>query len=100
MVVSKTGFKVSLVSALILTGSLIGVAQADHDHSILPYVMFGVFASMLHQDSHGSHSYRYTTKRRHVRHGHGHGHGHGGHYASNYRHSHSHSSYLYKNKRH
>ncbi len=98
MVISKTSLKVSLVSALILTGSLTGTARADHDHSILPYVVFGVFASMLHHDSHGSYNYRYKTKRRHIRHGHGHGHG--GHYASNYRHSHSQGGYHYKKKRH
>ncbi len=96
MGISKAGLRISLASALVLAVSLPGTAQAHHDHSVLPYVMFGVFASMLHHDSHNSHSYRYTTKRRHVRHGHGHG----GHYASHYRHSHSQGGYVYRKKRH
>ncbi|MCP3687096.1 MAG: hypothetical protein GY784_01670 [Gammaproteobacteria bacterium] len=96
MGISKAGLRVCLASALILVVSLSGTARAHHDHSILPYVMFGVFASTLYHNSHSSHSYRYTAKRRHIRHGHGYG----KHYAPGYQHSHSQGGYVYRKKRH
>lgn len=104
MTIFKTGLKVSLISALVLVSSITTTARADHDsHSILPYVALGVFATMLHQNSH---SYRYTTKRR-IRHSSHNGHsnhfGQGGHNGSHYKHrQHSHSSggYSHKQKRH
>jgi len=106
MVYIKTVLKVILVSTLLVTGSMT-TAQASHnDHSILPYVALGVFAGILHHNSHSHSYYRYKKKRRHGHNGHsGHyGHsshyGHGGHYSSGYQHSHSHGGYHYKKKRH
>ena len=94
----KTGLKVSLISALLLAGSVTTTAWADHDsHSILPYVAIGVFATILHHNSHGHH---YTTKRRYrYSTGHGHG-GHYGHSGHRKQHSHSHGGYHNKHKKH
>ncbi len=100
MIKTKTGIKVSIISALFLAGSATQVAQADHNsHSILPYVAIGVFASMLNNHSH-SHRYIYKKKRHHRHRGHAHyGHG-GGHYSAHYRRNHNHGGYHYKRKRH
>ena len=96
----KTGFKVSLISALLLAGSVTTTARADHDsHSILPFVALGVFAAMARYNSH---SHRYTTTRTY-RHSKRYGHSnHGGGYSHNKRHQHSHSSggYSHNQKRH
>ncbi|MCP4431674.1 MAG: hypothetical protein GY806_11900 [Gammaproteobacteria bacterium] len=103
MVNSKTGIKVSIISALFLVGSAIPAAQADHNsHSILPYIAVGIFASILNNHSH-SHRYSYKRKRHHRHSGHsnyGHGGHSGGHYSSNYQHNHNQGGYHYKRKKH
>lgn len=107
MVNLKTGLKVSLVSVLLLVGSMASTARADHNsHSILPYVAIGIFASILN-NNYRSHGYRYKTKRRHGHSGHnghnshsGHGGHSGGHYNSHSRQSHSSGGYHYKSKKH
>ena len=93
MVHLKKALKVSLVSVMLVAGSLT-TAQASHsDHSILPYVALGVFAGILHNSSrHGHSHYRYKIKRHHY--------GHSGHYSSGYQNSYSQGSYHYKKKRH
>lgn len=107
MVILKAGLKVSLVSALLLAGSMASTAQADHNrHSILPYVAIGVFASILHNNAH-SHRHHYKKKRRHGHSGHyghnshyGYGAHNGGRYSSHSQHSHSSGGYHYKRKKH
>jgi len=105
MATFKTGLKISVISALFLAGSITTTARADHNnHSILPYVAIGVFASILHQNAH-SHRYTRTTRRySHSRHhGHNNHYGHGGHNSAHYKrkqHSHSSGGYSHKQKRH
>ena len=103
MVYLKTALKVTLVSAMLVAGS-ITTAQANHnDHSILPYVALGVFAGILHQNSHSHTYYHYKKKRRHghnSHYGHSSHYGNSGHYSSGYQRSHSHGGYHYKKKRH
>ena len=106
MINSKAGFKIAILSALFVAGSIIPAAQADHNsQSILPYVALGVFASILHNSSH-SQTYRYKKKRYSGHSGYGHGgqgghYGHGGgHYGSHYQHSHSSGGYRYKSRKH
>jgi len=104
MVYLKKALNVTLVSALLVAGS-VTTAQASHnDHSILPYIALGVFAGALYQNSRHGHSYYRYKRKRHYGHGGHYGHsghyGHGGHYSSGYQHSHSHGGYHYKRKRH
>ncbi len=107
MVNFKTALKVSLVSMLLVAGSMVSTARADHNrHSIFPYVAIGVFASILYNHAH-SHRYHYKKKHRHGHSGHygqnsyyGQGGYNGGHYGSHYQYSHNSGGYRYKTKRH
>ena len=101
MIDLKASLKVSLLSALILAGSVATTAQADHEHSsILPYVAAGVFATLLYKKTH---TYRYEKKRYYGHNNHGHN-NHGGYHGSHNkhrRHNHSHgysNSYSYSNE--
>lgn len=97
----KAGIKVSLLSALILVGSVATTARADHeDHSILPYLAAGVIASVLLNNTQ---TYRYEKKRYYGYSNHG---GYQGSYKKHRRHnnhgysqSYSNGGYQYKAKR-
>jgi len=104
MAIFKTGLKISLISSLLLVGSITTTARADHDsHSILPFVAMGVFAAILNQNSH---SRRYTTTRRYsysTRYGQNDYKGHddrGGYRYQHNQHSHSAGGYYHKRKHH
>jgi len=89
----KSGLKVSLLSALILAGSLSTPVRADHERdSIVPLLAAGVFASLLFKHSY-DYEYRYEKKYRHNR---KHLRSHNRHR----RHSHSHDGYRYQVGRH
>ena len=104
MTIFKTDLKISLISVLLLSGSIATTAWADHNsHSILPYIAVGVFATILH---HNSHSHSYKTKRMHshsTHYGHSNHYGHSGHsifYYQHNQHSYSSGGYHHKQKRH
>ncbi|MDH5353051.1 MAG: hypothetical protein OEY09_01300 [Gammaproteobacteria bacterium] len=90
----KTGIKVSLLSALILAGSIATTARADHEgQSILPYLAAGVIASVLLNNTQ---TYRYEKKRYYGYNNHGSYHRS---YRKQRKHSHSHSGYQYNTQR-